>query len=93
MEFQKTLNITMVLQSLQESLLNLPKRGFRTHNVQPGYPQSNGLAEKTVKTAKSTLTKARRDNRDLTLAILEQRTTPIHDIGSPAQLSMGRRLR
>ena len=57
------------------------------------YPKSNGLAEKTVQTVKSILTKAQRDNQDPCLAILEERNTLINDIGSPARLSMGRRLR
>ena len=64
--------------------------GFRHVTSSPLYPQSNGLAERT---AKSILTKARRDHQDPNLAILEHRNTPINDIGSPARLSMGRRRR
>ena len=59
----------------------------------PRYPQSNGLAEKTVQTAKRMLEKAKRDRRDPYLALLEQRNTPVANYKSPAQLSMGRRLR
>ena len=67
--------------------------GFRHVTSSPLYPPSNGLAERTVRTAKSILTKARRDHQDPNLAILEHRNTPINDVGSPARLSMGRRLR
>ena len=56
------------------------------------YPQSNGLAERTVRTVKSTLEKARQDKRDPNLA-LEHRNTSVDGIGSPAQMCMGRRLR
>lgn len=59
----------------------------------PKYPQSNGLAEKTVQTVKRTLEKAKRDRKDPYLALLEQRNTPVANYKSPAQLSMGRRLR
>ena len=59
----------------------------------PKYPQSNGLAEKTVQTAKRMLEKAKRDRRDPYLALLEQRNTPVASYKSPAQLSMGRHLR
>ena len=55
--------------------------------------QSNGLAEKTVQTAKRMLEKAKRDRRDPYLALLEQRNTPVASYKSPAQLSMGRHLR
>ena len=55
----------------------------------PYYAQSNGLAEKTVHTAKDILAKA----KDPHLALLEYRNTPINNIASPAQLLMSRRLR
>ena len=67
--------------------------GFNHVTSSPTYPQSNGLAERTVRTVKSTLEKARRDKQDPNLAFLEHRNTPIDDIGSPAQMCMGRRLR
>jgi hypothetical protein len=47
----------------------------------PLYPQSYGLVERTVRTAKSILTKARRDHQDPNLAILEHRNTPNNDVG------------
>ena len=67
--------------------------GFKLVTSSPLYPKSNGLAERTVRTAKSILTKARRDHQDPHLVLLEHRDTPISDVGSPAKLSMGRRLR
>ena len=59
----------------------------------PTYPKSNGLVEKTVQIAKDILKKAKLDGKDPHLAILEQRNTPVDNFKSPAQLSMGRRLR
>ncbi|CAI5671962.1 unnamed protein product [Oreochromis niloticus] len=50
----------------------------------PLYPQSNGLAKRTVKTAKSVLDKAHAQGVDPYLSLLEQRNTP---------LLMSRRLR
>jgi transposase InsO family protein len=43
----------------------------------PKYPQSNGLAKKTVQTAKKMLEKAKHDRKDPYLALLEQRNTPV----------------
>ena len=58
----------------------------------PHYPQSNGMAEKAVQTAKNLIKKAVHDEKDLYLALLEYRNTPLNDkLGSPAQRFMGRR--
>ena len=61
------------------------------HNTSsPYYPQSNGMAEVTVKTVKRILKK----NCDPYLALLEYRNTPLEDTGqSPAEMLLGRRLR
>jgi len=67
--------------------------GFKHTTSSPKYPQSNGLAERTVQTVKGILNKAKRDGKDPYLSILEYRNTPIDDIGSPAQILMSRRLR
>ena len=68
--------------------------GFVHSTSSPRYPQSNGLAEKAVQTAKRIIIKATASGRDPYIALLEYRTTPISDCGkSPAQLLMRRRLR
>ncbi|XDV38013.1 hypothetical protein PO909_007505 [Leuciscus waleckii] len=60
----------------------------------PGFPQSNGQAERAVQTIKNLLKKAQDTNRDPYIALLEYRNTPLNGIGlSPAQLLMGRRLK
>ena len=67
---------------------------WRFHHVttSPYHPQANGLAEKSVQIIKNLLTKAKLDNKDPYLGLLEYRNTSVYDIGSPAQLSMSRRL-
>lgn len=65
-----------------------------THiTTSPHYPQSNGLAEKSVQIAKSLLKKASADHKDAYLSLLEFRNTPVDNFRSPAQLLMSRRLR
>lgn len=59
----------------------------------PLYPQSNGLAEKAVQIAKALMDKARAQNTDPYLSLLEYRNTPVDGMKSPAQLLMSRRLR
>ena len=67
--------------------------GFTHVTTSPYYPQSNGLAEKTVQTAKRLFNKAKKKGADPYLALLEYRNTGVDNIGSPAQLYMSRRLR
>ncbi|XP_062591098.1 uncharacterized protein K02A2.6-like [Saccostrea cucullata] len=66
---------------------------FNHTTSSPRYPQSNGLAERTVQTAKRMLTKSKKDGRNLFLSILAYRTTPLNIGLSPSQLLMSRRLR
>ena len=64
--------------------------GFQHVTSSPHYPQSNGQAERTVKTIKQLLSSA----EDQDLALLIYRSTPFPWCGlSPAELLMGRRLR
>lgn len=67
--------------------------GFVHIKSSPEYPQSNGFAESQVKILKGIIKKTKQSNSDLQIAILEWRNTPIEGLGSPAQLSSGRRLR
>ena len=53
---------------------------------------SNGQAEIYVKIVKGILNKAKAEHKDPYLSILQYRNTPIHSLGSPAQLLMDRRL-
>ena len=55
----------------------------------PRYPQANGEAERAVETVKGILDKC----NDEYLALMVYRDTPLHNGYSPAQLSMGRRLK
>ena len=77
--------MTIRLVTLQKNLVNFMNNG-------PTYAQSNGLAEKTVQTAKRILSKAKSDVKIALISLLEYRNTPL-DIGfSPAELLMGRQL-
>ena len=65
-----------------------------THSTStPHFPQSNGLAEKSVQTVKSLFSKAKTDHKDTYLSLLEHRNTPLEEGLSPSQLLMSRRLR
>jgi transposase InsO family protein len=55
----------------------------------PRYPQSNGEAERAVRSIKDLL----RKSNDPFLALLAYRSTPLKNGFSPAELLMGRRLR
>lgn len=59
----------------------------------PTHASSNGLSEVYVKIAKRILQKAKDDDRDPYLPLLEYRNTPLKCGYSPAQLLMCRRLR
>ena len=59
----------------------------------PGFPQSNGMAERTVQTIKQVLHKTFRSGGDLHMALMCLRATPIDDhLPSPAELLMGRKI-
>ena len=63
---------------------------FKHITSSPHHPQSNGQAERTVKTVKALFESA----NDLCMALLSYRATPFPWYGlSPAELLMGRRVR
>ena len=66
---------------------------FKHQTSSPMYPQSNGLAERTVQTVKNLLKKAKSSHEDPYLGLLSYRNAPGQQVGSPAQLLMNRRLR
>ena len=61
--------------------------GFEVVTSSPGYPQSNGLVERNVRTIKSILLKCLESGVDPYISILEFRTTPVSRLEwSPAEL-------
>jgi transposase InsO family protein len=65
------------------------KWGFVHVTSSPGYPQSNGEVERAVQTIKALMKKCEDDY----LGLLMYRNSPLENGYSPAQLSMGRRLK
>ena len=55
---------------------------FKHVTSSPGYPQSNGLAEKTVQTIKNIFKHAKAEGGNALLSILEYRTTPVDGLAS-----------
>jgi len=67
---------------------------FQIVTSSPAYPRSNGLVERNVQTVKRLFKKAQDEGKDIEMAILEFRNTPITGLDeSPAQLLMSRHLR
>ncbi|XP_049268003.1 uncharacterized protein LOC125756961 [Rhipicephalus sanguineus] len=66
---------------------------FRHVTSSPGFPQSNGLAEKGVQIVKRIMKKTQGNRDDFWLGILSYRSTPLEDGRSPGELLQGRRLR
>ncbi|CAI6377683.1 unnamed protein product [Macrosiphum euphorbiae] len=67
---------------------------FTVVTSSPHYPQSNGLAERTVQTSKKLLKKALEEGCDVEAMLLEYRCTPIISLqASPAELLFSRILR
>jgi len=65
-----------------------------SHELASAYnPNSNGLAEAAVKTAKYLVEKCKETKQDFNEALLESRCTPRADGISPAEAMFGRRLR
>ena len=66
---------------------------FQHTTSSPLHSQSNGKAESAVKIAKNLVKKAKRENKDLQMALLEWRNTPDINNLSPTQKLMSRRTR
>jgi transposase InsO family protein len=66
-----------------------------THTTSsPEFPQSNGLAERAVRSAKQLMEKSHRDGSDVFLNILNLRNNPRDQtLGSPAERLMSRQTR
>ncbi|XP_061167817.1 uncharacterized protein LOC133176762 [Saccostrea echinata] len=79
--------------AIQDFSIFAQEYDFNHVTSSPKYPQSNGLAEKTVQIAKRILDKSKADWKDYNLGLLEYRTTPLNFGYSPAQLLMCRKLR
>jgi hypothetical protein len=62
---------------------------FKHVTSSPHYPQSNGMAESTVKAMKNIVKKS----KDVYKALLSYRTTPLQHGYSPAKIMMGRNLK
>ena len=65
---------------------------FQHTTSSPYYPQSNGLAESSVKTVKRTIKKALESGQDIKQSLLILRNSPLKNGHSPAELLMGRKL-
>ena len=67
---------------------------FKLTHSSPGFPSSNGMAERAIKTVKHALKKATQTGTDPHLVLLSLRNTPVTGLNeSPAQMLMGRVLR
>ena len=66
---------------------------FQHTTSSPLHSQSDGKAESTIKIAKNLVKKAKRENKDLPMALLEWRNTPDINNLSPTQKLMSRRTR
>lgn len=67
---------------------------FKIVTSSPEYAQSNGLAEKAVHIAKQILRKCLKDQKEVEIALLEYRSTPVGSLGvTPSELMMSRLLR
>ncbi len=66
--------------------------GFLHTTSSPRYPQSNGLAERTVQTIKNIMRKCSVGGEDPHIGLLAYRSSPLDNGFTPAHLLMGRRI-
>ena len=79
---------TMVRSSCPRSIISSARVG----SFRESHPQSNGRVENAVQAVKRLMKKAKKDNADVYLAVLDYRNTPTHGSeSSPAQRLMSRR--
>jgi hypothetical protein len=72
----------------------LQKWEIKHKTSSPTYAQSNGFIERQVQTIKKILKKAIHDGKDMSMTLLEYRTTPLgREIPSPAELLYNRKLK
>ena len=64
---------------------------FSHSTSSPHFPQSNGLAEKSVQTVKRMFSNSKADHKDIYLCWLELRISPLEESFSPSQLLMSLR--
>ena len=78
-----------------ESFHNFAQNWSFSHvTSSPRYPQSNGLAERAVQSAKNLLERSKRDNSDIYLGLLMIRNTPRDvNLKSPAERLLSRKTR
>lgn len=67
--------------------------GFKHILTSPYNSQSNGMAERQIQTVKQLFKKVAEDNKDIYMALLQWRNTPIFENLSPSELLMSRRTR
>ncbi|KAL7304666.1 hypothetical protein TKK_0002912 [Trichogramma kaykai] len=67
---------------------------FKCTITSPKHHQANGLAERYIETVKKMFYKIVQEKRDIHLALLQYRNTPINDMGvTPTELLFGRKTR
>lgn len=69
-----------MLMILKKPLFVAKQWEFKHTTTSPLFPLANKLMEKSVQTVKNLLIKAKQDNHDPYLGLLEYRNTPIDDV-------------
>ena len=82
-------------QSTSNRFATFAKQWEFCHNTSsPKFPSSNGQSDRAIQTVRNALRKAQESKKDVYLALLEYRNTPVNtNIPSPAELLFQRMLR